>query len=209
MLFPESRMASVTCHKEIIMGYLSSVLAIAIAVFILPGDARAGEHRAGSGDTHYESAVVTDVQPIFRIVQISTPREVCWNEPVRNAGYREKGRYRSHTPTLAGGIIGGVVGNQFGGGRGRTAMTVAGTLLGASVGRDAGYRHRAGRRGAKKVTYSSQRRCEIEEVLHEEERLDGYRVTYAYHGSTYVTRTEEHPGRNIKLRVQVNPVDYY
>lgn len=191
------------------MGNISRFIATASAGLLLLGGVQASDRRAADGDTHYETARVTDVQPIIRIVRVSTPRETCWDEQVRNTAYREKGRYRSHTPTLAGGIIGGLVGSQLGGGRGQTVMTVAGTLLGASVGRDAGYRQRGRHRGAERISYSTQRRCEIDEVLHEEERLEGYRVTYAYDGKTYVTRTREDPGRNIEIRVQVSPVGHY
>jgi uncharacterized protein YcfJ len=184
------------------------IAAVSLSFFGLAG-VQAGERWTGSGDTHYESATVTDVQPIVRVVQISSPREVCWDEQVRHTAYSGGGRYRSHTPTVIGAIIGGVVGNQFGGGRGRTAMTVAGSLLGASVGRDAAFGHRGKHRTASRTAYSTQRRCEIEEVVHEEERLEGYRVTYEYQGKAYVTRTDEDPGRTIKIRVQVNPVEYY
>ena len=185
-----------------------NMMAASACLFLLSG-VQAGERRLDSGDTHYESATVTDVQPVIRVVQIATPREVCWNEQVRHTAYRGGRRYRSHTPTVVGGIVGGVVGNQLGGGRGRTVMTVAGTLLGASMGRDAGYRHRAGNRATENSVYSIRRRCHIEEVLHEEERLDGYRVTYEYQGKTYVTRTDEDPGREIEIRISVNPVDYF
>jgi uncharacterized protein YcfJ len=198
-----------SCHKEIVMGNLSRIVAAVLVSFFVLGGTQAGERWADSSDTHYESATVTDVQPIVRVVQISTPREVCWDEQVRHTAYTGGRRYRSHTPTLAGGIIGGVIGNQFGSGRGRTAMTVAGTLLGASLGRDVGFRHRAKHRKARNTVYSTRCRCEIEEVLHEEERLEGYRVAYIYQGKTYVTRTEKDPGREIRIRVQVSPVDYY
>ena len=105
---------------------------------------------------------------------------------------------------MIGGIIGGVVGNQFGGGRGNDIMTVAGALLGASMGRDAQHRRHASRHS----TVSMERRCEIEESVHEEERLEGYRVTYAYGGRTFVTQTAEDPGQTIRVRVRVQPLTY-
>jgi uncharacterized protein YcfJ len=209
ILIPGSESGSPTCLKEIVMENLSRSIATASAGLFLLGGICASDSEAGTSDTHYETAPVKDVQPIIRVVQVSTPREICWDEQVRNTAYREKGGYRSHTPTVAGGILGGIVGNQLGGGRGRTVMTVAGSLLGASMGRDAGYRYRSRRHGAGKISYSTERRCEIEDVVHQEERLEGYRVTYAYHGKTYITRTQEDPGRNIEIRVQVSPVGNY
>lgn len=105
--------------------------------------------------------------------------------------------------TIAGGILGGVVGNQFGHGGGRTAMTVAGTLIGASIGNDLS--GRAPRHGR----VIERERCERVDRVEYDERLVGYRVEYRYQGQTFVTRTEEHPGRRIPVRVAVEPVRSY
>lgn len=168
--------------------------------------AYAGDHRRGAQDAgaYYVYADVTDVQPIVRTVQVTTPRETCWDEPVQRAVY-SPGPRRSFTSTMVGGIIGGVVGNQFGSGRGQDAMTVAGALLGASIGRDAAYRRHA----YAHTSYVNERRCEVEEIVHEEQRVDGYRVYYNYEGRNYMTRTRHDPGQKIRLRVQVNPVAEY
>lgn len=178
---------------------LASVV-LALGVMSLPVAGNAA-HLSGDDGEYFARAKVTDVQPIVRIVQVSTPREVCWDEPARQ-GYRgHNRRHQSFVPTVLGGIIGGVVGNQFGGGRGNDAMTVAGVLLGASVGRDAGYR----RQRYAEPRYVSARRCEIEESVHEEERIEGYRVMYCFQGRDYVTHMNEKPGRTIQVRVRVDP----
>jgi len=180
---------------------------LALGVFSLPISAYPADPSAsGDSDVYFANAKVTDVQPIVRIVQVSTPREVCWDEPIRQANLSRNSSRSSFVPTVLGGIIGGVVGNHFGGGRGKDAMTVAGVLLGASVGRDAGYRGRqvAGRAGPQ---YVSARRCEIEESVHEEERIEGYRVTYRFQGRDYVTRMHDEPGRDIRVRVRVRPAE--
>ncbi len=153
---------------------------------------------------YYAYGKVTEVQPIMRTVRVTTPREVCWDESVRQTHYGP-GQYRSFTSTVLGGIIGGVVGNQFGSGSGQDAMTVAGAALGASIGRDAAYRRQAYAR----TSYVTERRCEIEEVVHDEQRLEGYQVAYKFEGRNYVTRTTDDPGKRIRLRVQVNPVADY
>jgi len=175
------------------------------------------DNRRNDSNTYFDYAKVTHVQPITRIVQISTPQEVCWNERVRSVsdeGRRGRGRGRRHdrqfAPTVLGGILGGVVGNQFGSGRGNTAMTVAGALLGASIGRDASVRNqreysRPVSRPAR-VSYTTERRCEIDQVFHQEERIDGYRVSYRFRGRDYVTRTNVDPGERIRVRVEVDPV---
>lgn len=175
---------------------------LGMAVLVLAGlsQASASDRPGASPRVYYEYATVTDVQPIVRVVQISTPREVCWDEPVRHI-YTGGGHYRSFTSSVVGGILGGIVGNQFGSGSGQDAMTVAGALLGASIGRDVGVR----RRHAAQRSYTTERRCEIEEISHEEERIDGYRVHYRFQGRDYVTRTRAMPGEEIRVRVSVDP----
>jgi len=180
---------------------------LALGVFSLPILTYAAHPSAsGDSDVYFADATVTDVQPIVRIVRVSTPREVCWDEPIRQVNPARGSHRQSFVPTVLGGIIGGVVGNHFGGGRGKDAMTVAGVLLGASVGRDAGYRGQqvAARSGPQ---YVSARRCEIEESIHEEERIEGYRVGYRFQGRDYVTRMHQEPGRSIRVRVRVRPAE--
>jgi len=164
----------------------------------------AKEHYVSEDGMFYAEAEVTDVQPIVRIVRVTTPRRTCWDEQVRQTQYGYGRRPGSYTSTVLGGIIGGVVGNQFGSGSGNVAMTAAGSLLGASIGRDAALR-RQGRPGH---YYATEQRCEVEETVHEEERLDGYRVTYSYQGRSFVTRMAEDPGSTVRVRVQVDPLAY-
>ncbi len=156
---------------------------------------------ANAGQFWIEAPVV-DVQPQLRVVQVTVPQQVCWDEPVQHAANDH--RRESFTPKILGGILGGVVGNQFGGGRGRTAMTVAGALLGASMGGDA-----ARQRIPAQPGYTSyEHRCRTEQVTHEEERADGYRVTYEYAGRHFTTHSPVDPGKTIRVRVQVEPVTY-
>lgn len=144
-------------------------------------------------------AQVVDVEPLVRVVTVTTPQEVCRNEEVWQAVPTR----RSRTPVIAGGILGGVVGNQFGGGRGQDLLTIAGALLGASIGSDAAYRNSpaAGYKSVQQV-------CDIEHVRHDEERIDGYHVTYRYAGRDFVTHTPTEPGSTIRVRVAVEPFTY-
>lgn len=156
-------------------------------------------------DSYYVWAKVVRVEPIVRVVRVSTPNRVCWNETVRHV-HHGRAREPSATPMVVGGIIGGVLGNRIVDGRGRGAATVAGALLGASVGNDyARTQHRA---APSRTYYTTERRCEVEEVVREEERIDGYRVTYKYKGRRFVTRSPVDPGDRIRVRVQVEPVAY-
>jgi uncharacterized protein YcfJ len=159
----------------------------------------------GQRGGEFDYATVLDVQPMTRVVQVPADREECWEEPVRhyNPGYHA--RPYSYTPPIAGGIIGAVIGNQFGSGSGKDWATVAGTALGASVGRDYGMRRAY--EGAYSYT-STQQRCRTVRDFREQEEADGYRVTYSYNGREYVTQTRNHPGEQLRVRVNVVPAEY-
>ena len=176
---------------------------LVIAGLLVSGNAAAdwADYRPIGDDAYYVRAKVVHVKPIVRVVQVSTPREVCWNERVPRHRHRRHGS--GFTPTIVGGIVGGVLGNQFGSGRGKVAMTVAGAALGASIGHDVS---RKPARGT--ARYTTERRCEIEDVVYDEERVEGYRVRYRYQGRTFATRLDEHPGSTIRVRVQVEPAAY-
>lgn len=173
-------------------------LALAAASTLAAPAALAG-HGRGDGP-YYDYARVIDVDPIVRTVRVSTPREECWDESVP-VYYDED--YQSATPMILGGIIGGVVGNQFGGGHGKDALTVAGTILGGSIGRDIARQNRY-RRSHETVVET---RCRTVEEYHEEERIDGYLVTYRYNGREYRTRMNHEPGKRIRVRVMVEPAE--
>jgi sulfoxide reductase heme-binding subunit YedZ len=187
----------------ITIGFSAWTLMTPLAITSTKGWRRRLRKRWQSGSSvYYVDAEVTDVQPIIRIVEISTPRQTCWDEPVQPTHARHAPK--SYTSTVLGGILGGVVGNQFGSGSGKDAMTVAGVLLGASIGRDVANR----RRYASGAYYTSERRCEIDTVVRQEERIEGYRVTYLYQGQTFVARLREDPGPRIRIRVRLDPVTY-
>lgn len=153
-----------------------------------------------SDRAQYDYAQVISAQPIINYVTVKTPVRECWEETQhytvdRNAGRRGGG-------TLLGAVIGGVIGHQFGSGRGNDAATIAGSLIGAAVGNDA---------AAKRHPYGEERharpveRCETSYRSHREERIDGYRVTYRYHGQKYMTEMPYDPGKKIRVRVDVRP----
>ena len=52
-------------------------------------------------------------------------------------------------------------------------------------------------------------RCETRSEVREEERIDGYRVTYEYNGRVYTTRTKRDPGDELRVRVAVSPANHY
>lgn len=170
-------------------------LTLAIAALGLTTQVQARGDRSG-GD-YFDYAKVVEVEPIIRLVRVEIPRRECWDEevPVYHSGYQ------SATPMILGGIIGGVVGNTMGKGHGKDAATVAGTILGGSIGRDIGHQNQRPS-GYHTVTET---RCEQRVDYREEERIDGYRVTYVYNGERYTARMPQDPGKRVRVRVAVSP----
>ncbi len=161
----------------------------------------------------YEYAPVVNVQPIVRTVQVERPRRECWEEEVyeevsAGPGHRPLG---TAGPTIAGGILGGVIGHQFGSGRGNDAMTALGALMGAAIASERAQRRAYGSHAspAAEVRPVMVERCQTTTERFAEERVEGYRVTYEYQGRSYTMRTREHPGEQVKLRVQVTPIQDY
>ena len=149
----------------------------------------------------WDHARVINVEPVIRHIQISTPNRNCWQEEVRHPVTIQRGPNRASS-TLVGAIIGGVIGNQFGGGSGKKLATAAGTMLGASLGNDAA---RAQQHYTTYDRVSDETRCTTNVEYHTEERTDGYNVTYRYHGETFTTRMPYHPGKKLRLRVNISP----
>ncbi len=189
-------------NRNILLGLFALAL-------VLPGLAAAdngNDRRLERGRIVF--ARVLKVEPIIRFVTVKVPIEECWDERRTqrryNSAYRDGGG-----STLVGAIIGGVIGNQFGSGRGRRATTALGALIGGSLANDAAIR-RAEREEnyGPRETYVVQR-CRTSYDYRQEERVDGYEVTYKYKGDTYMTRMPEDPGRRIRLRVSVTPIADY
>jgi uncharacterized protein YcfJ len=179
-----------------------STLSFAIIAGLSASVATAGNYY--NDHAYSDTARVTHVQPIYKTVRVSSPERECWNEPHRYNKHQRHTQNESYTAAIAGGIIGGVIGNQFGGGSGKKALTVAGALLGGSVGND--YKNHTRNYSN---DYSNGEQCRVTNRYREEERLDGYRVTYKYNGKTYTTRMDHDPGRRIPVSVSVTPQSNY
>lgn len=167
---------------------MSSVLASTNAVA-----GKRGHHKDGD---FYDHAKVVHVTPFYRQVPVQRTVRECVEQPPR---YRARAG-RSFTPEILGGIVGGVVGNQFGRGRGKAALTVAGAALGASVGHDVNRRM-----WSRDHWQSGGDQCYTRRDVRMERELEGYRVRYRYRGQEFVTRTSEHPGDYIRVKVGVTP----
>jgi len=170
-----------------------------LSLALAPIPAIAGHAQGASRDPgYYDQARVVEVLPIREVVRLNTPHQECWTEEVEHVRhYDDDGAY-----TVVGSILGGVVGHQFGGGTGRHVATAAGSVLGAVIGHDLGHSHAYDR------TYTTmERRCQTVNDYREQERIVGYRVTYDYAGRTYTADMDRHPGRYVRVRVSVDPVE--
>ncbi len=149
---------------------------------------------AGPRHGYHDTARVLKVKPIYETVRVNHPRRKCWDEPVYHRGHNS-----SAVPTITGAVLGGVIGNQFGKGRGRDALTIAGTLLGGAIGHDIGDQH------AGPGYETMERRCKVVNRFSQRDEVVGYRVKYRYNGKNQWTRTDEHPGKHIRVKVKVKP----
>jgi len=154
------------------------------------------------GRASYDYAKVLSSEPIVRYVTYTRPVRDCWQDTESYTVHREAPGARSSA--LVGAVLGGVIGHQFGSGRGNDAATVAGTLIGAAIGTESARERHRGTYGATQYSRPVQR-CESRLEEFQEERIDGYRVVYRYHGQKYMTEMPYDPGNRIRVRVDVRP----
>lgn len=148
----------------------------------------------------YESVAVISAQPVYQLTRIETPQERCVEERVV---IERRNQQASGTPIIVSTIIGGALGNAVGNNKSSTRVgAVLGAVLGNSVGRDIARQSQS----SDTREYQTVERCETVFVSHEEERLLGYDVIYQFNGHQYSVRTEQDPGSQMKVRVEVQPV---
>ena len=148
----------------------------------------------------YESVAVISAQPVYQLTRIETPQERCVEEYVV---IERRNQQASGTPIIVSTIIGGALGNAVGNNKSsRRVGAVLGAVLGNSVGRDIARQSQS----SDTREYQTVERCETVFVSHEEERLLGYDVIYQFNGQQYSVRTEQDPGSQMKVRVEVQPV---
>ena len=172
---------------------------------LLPGLVIGGVITAGAisaygynSESNIVEADAVSVHPVYKTVQINNPVQQCWQETVSVP----QNNYTSRTPEILGAIVGAGVGRLFGSGRGQDVATVAGAVLGGSIGRDQKNKY-----NQKNAVVRYEERCRMVDNTHNEERLDGYDVTYEYDGNIYRTHTRSDPGRTITVSVNVVPIE--
>jgi len=163
-------------------------------------------------DSFQDNARVISARPVVERIPVS--REECWNDRVR--GYEERRVTRTDTGapigagTVLGAVVGGVIGHQFGnssGGRdrGTAAGAIVGGLVGNQIERDqAGNPRESVEVERVPVTRDVQRCRTVDEVR---EATVGFDVRYEYHGRQLATRLPYDPGRMMRIRVDVQPLE--
>jgi len=136
---------------------------------------------------------VVSSSPVYQVVRVNTPQEECWQEAVTVSTKKSN----SNTPEILGAIVGAGVGRLFGDGRGQDAATVAGAILGGSIGSDL-----ENKNASSQVQY--QQRCRVVDQYRDEERLQGYDVTFKLNDRLYTTRTRNDPGSSININFTVS-----
>lgn len=178
---------------------MKKIILIPLLVSLVSSPLYAGyaRHNQGEKEIFYDKARVTNVKPIVEIVEVPVEDRECWTEEVSGARTRSS----SGAGMVVGTIIGGVLGHQVGRGDGKKVATVAGTIIGAAVGNEMGKKHRH-------QPYShTEQHCRVSEEYYEEERVRGYQVTYRYRGEIFTTEMDRDPGKFVRLRVKLTPID--
>ena len=141
--------------------------------------------------SHYDSARVIDVIPVYETVRYAMPVENCRAQTVRLPQYQASG-----TAPIIGAVIGGAVGNAVGHKkRNKQVGALIGAVLGATIGND------IANASPNRARYGTRHYCDTYTEYRNEERLLGYDVSYEYAGQTYTSRMKRRPGDEIRIRV--------
>lgn len=169
-----------------------------VLMMSLAGTAFVATESMAKDHSQYAYATVLTSEPIVQVFQTSRPERNCWQTQQLVSNHRE----HSATGTIFGSLVGAAIGNAVGHNKtNKRVGVVAGALLGGSIGSDISRSNRSKGSHSEWVT-----QCQTTEVVSDEERVVGYRVTYVYNGETYTTRLSRDPGNSLKLRISQTPV---
>jgi uncharacterized protein YcfJ len=153
--------------------------------------------------TFVDRARVQDVQPQYEVVQV--PRQECSTQLVQDAPQAVAGTGSNGVAgTIIGGVAGGILGHQVGRGSGRDVATAAGAVVGAIAG------NTIDRNTSQPQQYVQAPPREVQNcrtVMDQQQRVNGYRVTYEYRGNMYTTVMHDQPGQSLPVRVSVTPLE--
>lgn len=181
---------------------LTTTVALALSTSVMADHNRHDRHDRHDRhhDKHAPYAKVVHVKPIYKTIRVSYPEKQCWHEEVRRPT-KHRVNYVEPEKLILGGIIGGVIGHELGRNHNQELATVTGAVIGTAIAHNANaeYYHRG------EYRTHTRKHCRVEERYRTERKLKGYRVTYRYKGDLYTTRMREHPGKWIRVNVEVTP----
>lgn len=173
------------------------------------------DHNTHSSHSTYETdrarysdfAKVISAHPTYQTREQRVPSRECWTETVRYERPSHRNEHKGHTGSVVGGLLGAAVGHSVGRGKSNRQLgAVAGAILGASIGHDVSRKHQQNHTNSShSPEYREEERCEVREKVDYIKEVSGYDVTYRYHGRTYQTHTRHHPGKKIRVSVNVEP----
>jgi uncharacterized protein YcfJ len=137
----------------------------------------------------YRDVPVIRSEPVYEMVTIRKPYEVCYNRqvPVYRNGIDEP------VAALVGGAAGGVLGHQIGKGHGKTAATIGGAVVGAVVGDSLARQQR-------RVEYRTRRICETRYKVRRKRQLVRYKNIARFHGRRIV-KFSSSPLQYIRVKI--------
>ena len=196
--------------NKVLVSLVTAGLALASATVGAKDHSRNGydsnyDEQYEDGEGVYDYAKVVDVQPLTTRVRVQTPRRECWDETRYEEPRSSDVMPRSVAGrTLLGAVLGGVIGHQIGSGNANKAATAGGAVIGAAIAHNRAVRNGTNPPPPREYTVQ---RCETRYQEEFQERVDGYRVTYQYHGRRQVTELPYRPGDRIRVRVDVTPAE--
>lgn len=177
------------------MKSLLIVPALCTAIIAAPVTALAKGPKHNQSEHFTTYAKVVDVEPIYRSEVTRSPREECYYEDVSDHRGHHGHDRNTAAKMIVGGVVGGAIANEIHHG---TNAKIAGAVIGSAIGHEMSHQPVSRSHRVKK-------RCHTVHEPRRHRHIDGYRVHYRYHGHDFVTRTKKHPGRRIKVFINVEP----
>ena len=167
---------------------------------------RSENRRTQNSHVFYVDGRVINATPIYDSYWYYRSR----GESDRSGRYDEVCRIRdvevyreSRGNPAAGAIIGGAIGAHVGSSAGHSRdSTVIGAIAGGVIGSVIG--NEVGRGNDTTVHYRVEKDCDTR-YRQEYRELIGYDVRYRYNGREFSMQTQQHPGRYVQLKVEVQP----
>ena len=202
---------SATAHRmtrSLNLNVLTTPVITAVAL-LCASLANAGGH---AGEYFYTTARVVDVTPMYEYHRTypshSSHQPHYGNDQrckIKHVEVHNTHRDSGAVGAIIGGAIGAHIGSSIGDSREATAVgAIAGSVLGGAVGQQqsSSVHYRVGQDCYQRPTHHSQG---YEKPYREYRELIGYKVRYRYNGREFSMTTHEHPGRTVRIRVEVQP----